>query len=126
MMITFILLVVKVFIGALRPFQSLAFGNVIVLFVAMTLIGSLCVLFTRLELNAEGDYFSLVVSLFNTPMIQRGIRGSAWHAMARPGRSFDSSPNQITFYRIEVADLEGNRRLVMGELLAFLYGVECL
>jgi hypothetical protein len=59
MMITFILLVVEVFIGALMPFQSLAFGNVIVLFVAMTLIGSLCVLFTRLELNAEGDYFSL-------------------------------------------------------------------
>jgi hypothetical protein len=125
-MIAFILLVVEIFIGALMPFQSLAFGNMIVLVAAITLIGSLCVLFTRLDLNAEGDHFSLVVHLFNTPIIQRRISGSAWHAIARPGRSFDSSTNQTTFYRIEVADLEGNRRLVMGELLAILYGVECL
>jgi hypothetical protein len=125
-MTAFILLVIEVFIGAFLPPDSLAFGNLIVFAAAITFLGSLCMLFTRLELNAEGDHFSLVVRLFKIPIIQRGIRGSAWHAIARPGRSFDSSTNQTTFYRIEVADLEGRRRLVMGELLAFLYGVDCL
>jgi hypothetical protein len=122
----FILPLLVVFIGALLPFESLVVGNLVVSIATITLLGSLCVLFTRLELNAEDDHFSLVVRLFKTPIIQREIRGSAWHAIARPGHSFDSSPNQSTFYRVEVADLDGNRRLVMGELLAFLYGVECL
>jgi hypothetical protein len=122
----FILPMIVVFIGAALPFESLAFGNMVVSIAAVTLLGALCLLFTRLDLNAEGDHFSLVVHLFKTPIIQRRIRGSAWHAIARPGRSFDASPNEATFYRVEVADLEGNRRLVMGELLSFLYGVECL
>ena len=125
-MAAFILPVIEIFIGALLPFDSLAFGNLIVCIAALTLLGSLCTLFTRLELNAEGDYFSLVLRLFRIPILQRGIRGSAWYAIARTGRSGDSSTNQTAFYRIEVADLEGNRRLVMGELLAFLYGVEGL
>lgn len=124
-MTAFILPLIVVFIGALLPFESLAFGNLVVFIATITLLGSLCVLFTRLELDAEDDRFSLVVRLFKTPIIAREVRGSAWHAIARPGRSFDSSPNQTTFYRVEVTDLDGNRRLVMGELLAFLYGVEC-
>ena len=125
-MAAFILPLVVVFIGAVLPFESPLFGNMIVFIAAIILLGSLCMLFTRLELKADGDCFSLVVRLFKTPIIQRDIRGSAWHPIARPGRSFDSSPNHTTFYRIEVADHEGNRRLVMGEVLAFIYGVECL
>ncbi|MBK1884654.1 hypothetical protein JIN85_19720 [Luteolibacter pohnpeiensis] len=125
-MTAFVLPLIVVFIGAVLPFDSMAFGSLIVSIAAMILLGSLSMLFTRLELSAEGDHFSLVVRLFKTPIIQKDIRGSAWHAIARPGRSFDSSPNQATFYRVEVAEFDGNRRLVMGELLAFLYGVECL
>jgi hypothetical protein len=125
-MAAFILPLIIIFIGAVLPFESMVFGNLVVSIATIAFLGSLCVLFTRLELNAKNDQFSLVVRLFKTPIIQREIRGSAWHAIARPGHSFDSSPNQSTFYRVEVADLDGNRRLVMGELLAFLYGVECL
>jgi hypothetical protein len=125
-MTAFILPLIVVFFGAVLPFESLVFGDLVVSIAIIALLGSLCLLFTRLELKAEGDHFSLVVRLFKTPIIKRGVTGSAWHAIARPGRSFDSSPNQSTFYRVEVADLDGNRSLVMGEALAFLYGVECL
>ena len=93
---------------------------------ALIFLGSLLLLFTRLELKVEGDSFSLVVRLFQAPIIQRNIRGSAWHAIAQPSHSFAPSPDKTTFYRIEVADIDGNRHLVMGGLLAFLYRVECL
>lgn len=117
---------VVLFVGAALPIESLAFGTLIVFTAAILLFGSLFVLFTRLELDAEGDHFSLAVRLFNRPLIRRGVRGSTWHASARPGCSFDSSPNQSTFYRVEVTDFDGDRHLVLGEFLAFIYGVECL
>ncbi|MBK1790695.1 hypothetical protein [Persicirhabdus sediminis] len=122
----FILPLFVVFVGALLPFESLLFGKLVVLIASITLLGVLCVLFTRLELNAEDDHFSLVVSLFKKPIIQRQVRGISWHAIARYSPSVDSSPNQTTFYRVEVADFDGNRSVVMGELLASLYGVDCL
>lgn len=114
------------FIGAVLPFESAAFGSAVVCVAAIIFLGSLLMLFTRLELKAEGERFSLVVHLFQIPIVQRNIRGSAWHAIARPGSSYDSSPNQRTFYRVEVADADGDRHLVLGEFLAFLYRVECL
>ena len=123
---TFICLVIELFIGVLLPFESLAFGNFIVSIAAITLFGSLCMLFTRLELNADGNCFSLIVRLFKATIIRKDIKGSAWHGIARPGRSFDSSPSRTTFYRIEVTDLEDKRTVVLGESIAFLYGVECL
>lgn len=116
----------EAFIGAILPFESLAFGSFIIVTAGTTLLAAVCILFTRLELKAEENDFTLVVRLFNTKIIQRDVRGSDWHAIARPGHSFDSSPNQTTFYRVEVTDLEGDRRPVMGELLGFLYGVDHL
>ncbi len=88
-------------------------------------ITSLLMLFTRLELRAEGDSFSLNVRLFQTPIIQRDIRGSAWHAIARPVVSQDTWNNR-TLYRIEITDIDGDRRVILREWLAYLYGVECL
>jgi hypothetical protein len=122
----FILPLVVVFIGASLRLESPAFGTAPLSIAAIIFLGSLFMLFTRLELKAEGDRFSLVVRLFQTPIIQRDILGSSWHAITRTGNSLDSSSNDRIFCRVEVADADGNRRLVLGEFLAFLYRVECL
>ncbi len=125
-MATFVLVLLELFIGAVLPFESLAFGSGVVVITAITLLGAFCALCTRLELEAEGDRFILVVRLLGTPVIHRSVRGVSWHVVTRPGSLLDSTTNQPTFCRVEVADFEGNRSLVMGEVIAFCYGVECL
>jgi hypothetical protein len=125
-MVTFALLMIQLFVGAALPFESLAFGNLVIFIAAITLLGAFCALCTRLELEADGDCFRLVVRLFCAPIISRMVRGSSWHLVTRPGRSIDAMTSESTFCRVEVTDHEGNRSLVMGEVIAFFYGVECL
>jgi hypothetical protein len=125
-MTTFLLLGLELFIGAALPFESLAFRNAIVFIVAVTLLGALCALFTRLELKADDDLFKLIVSVFGIPVIHRSARGSSWHVVTRSGRYYGPTTEPTSFSRVEVADCEGNRVPIMGELLAFFFGVECL
>jgi len=125
-MATFLLLGLELFIGAALPFESPAFGNAVVFIVAVTLLGALCALFTRLELEADGDFFKLIVRLFGFPLINRSAKGSSWHVVARSGRYCGSTTEPTTFCRVEVTDFQGRRVPVMGELLAFIFGVECL
>ena len=90
----------------------------------MMALGTLGLLFTRLELNVEGDCFSLIVSLLGVRIFRRDVRGYAWHMMEEPGRSLDTTCDQDVTRWIEITGFDGKRQRVLGKGFSFLYGVD--
>lgn len=86
-------------------------------------LGILC---SSLYLHAEDGLFSATVRLFGWTVFRREARGRSWHAVSFPSASVDPGPNDFTPYRVEVADENGNRILMMGKLSGYIYGVDCL
>jgi len=113
--------------GALFSFGSTTIGTTVAIVAVIVVVMSVAILCLRLHIQAHRETFSVTFRFLGMPLFVREANGKSWHATATINRSTEySSPSLNTLYRVEVADSEGDRRVVLGQCLAWLYGVDCL
>lgn len=124
---TAITLIGLVLLGAVFSFGSAAIGSLVAILAIVTVVGALGLLCSRLHIRVKKGRVSVVLRCLGLPVIFRELEGTSWHVTAILNRSADfSEPSLSTFYRVEVASPEGDRRVILGQCLAWIYGVDCL
>lgn len=122
----FLLVALELFVWTALPFESLSYGNFGIVIVIATMLSAAVMLCSRLSLQATNKTFSTSVRVFGQIIFHRSVQGEAWHAVSFPSPSIDGGPNSFTRYRVEVSEANGDRVLVMGGFLGWIYGVDCL
>ena len=126
-LVTLIALIILLLFGAVFSFGSPIIGSAIGLLVITTVAVAIGMLCSRLHIRAQSGRFSVTLRFLGLPIIFREVEGISWHATAILNRSDEySEPSLSTTYRVEVTNSEGDRRIILGQCLAWFYGVDCL
>ena len=83
-------------------------------------------LFSRLQIFSSSQNFSVCISLFGFSLYRSETQGASWHAITRPIITDHSGSHDFTQYRIEVCNLAGESKIIVGGFLCWIYGIDCL
>ena len=78
----------------------------------------------RLYLQTTGDAFVVSVRFLSATVYHRETPGVSWRPVATPGNQPDVP--DFCRYRVEVLREDGSRKVALGRLLCFAFGVDCL
>jgi len=104
---------------------SLMIGSATMIFGLVLIICGIFILFSQLRVFSTSHKFTIRVNLYRWMLWRVESEGVSWHAVAYPLSSYEGG-GDFTLYHIEVCDFEGDRHIVLGSFLCWIYGVSCL
>jgi len=104
---------------------SLAFGFLVVMVWVFLVVSGTLMLFSQIRLCSISEKINIRLSLFGFTLHRIEQVGVSWHAVASLVSSHEGG-GEFTRYRVEVCNLEGERKVILGGFLCWIYGVDCL
>jgi len=78
----------------------------------------------QLHLQTTCDAFVVSVRFLSATVYHRETPGISWRPVATPGNHPDDP--EFCRYRVEALREDGSRKVALGSLLCFAFGVDCL
>jgi len=114
------------------PWIESAVGWAFSIYLLAGFIGLSLLLLSKIHLESDGSEFVVSIAIASRPLIRRSMTGVSWHAVATPGGYVGTGEHGGDVgdgegrYRVEIASIDGERTVILGPFLCWLYGISCL